>query len=69
MKQALKRWIGIGLVAASVLTAGGVLTLQSDTNLAFSAPRQQVFMADGGGDRPLPSPCTRKKCLSEDATV
>jgi hypothetical protein len=69
MKQALERWTGIGLLAASVLTAGGVLTLQSDTNLAFSVPRQQVLMADGGGDRPLPPPCTRRRCLSEDVTV
>ena len=69
MKQVLKRWTGIGLMAASMLTAGGMLTLQSDTNFALFAPPQQVLMADGGGDRPAPPPCTTKKCWSEEATI
>ena len=69
MKQTLKRWTGIGLMAASVLTVGGTLTLQSDAQLAFSIPLSRSYMADGGGDRPAPPPCPPKQCLSEDATV
>jgi hypothetical protein len=70
MKQILKRWTGIGLMAASVLTVGGMFTLQSDTNLALSALPQQVLMADGGGDRPAPPPpCPKGKCWSEEATI
>jgi len=69
MKQILKRWTGIGLIAASVLTMGGMFTLPSDTNVALSASPQQVLMADGGGDRPTQPPCPRRRCLSGDATV
>lgn len=69
VKKILNRWTGIGLMAASMLTIGGMLTLQSDTNLASSVPPQQVLMADGGGDRPAPPPCPSKKCWSEEATI
>ncbi len=69
MKQILKRWGGIGLMAVSVLTVGGVFTLQPNTNLALSASLHQVLIADGGGDRPAPPPpCPKGKCWSEQAT-
>ena len=70
MKQIVKRWAGIGLMTVSVLTVGGIFALQLDTNLALSAPSQQVLMADGGGDRPAPPPpCPKGKCWSEQATI
>jgi hypothetical protein len=66
MKQLMQRWAGIGLIAAAVLTVGGMLTLHGGMLLT---PPQQVFMVDGGGDRPAPPLCPKSKCWSGDATV
>jgi hypothetical protein len=68
MKQMIRRWAGIGLMTMSVLTIGGMLTLQSDTKLASSGRPQQVLMADGGGDRPAPCP-PFVKCWTGEATL
>jgi hypothetical protein len=80
MKQLMQRWVGIGLMAASVLTVGGVLTLQSSVNLTSSLRSQlvgtpaavqmepKVLMADGGGDRPAPCP-PKSKCWSGEAVL
>jgi hypothetical protein len=80
MKQIVQRWAGIGLMAASVLTVGGMLMLQSGKPLASSAGFQltgttaviqmepMVLMADGGGDAPVR--CSPKKpCWSGEATL
>jgi hypothetical protein len=67
MKQTLKRWAVISLVAVSVLTMGGTFMVQSAIDLAVSAFTQQVLMADGGGDRPIT--CPKGKCWSGDATA
>lgn len=69
MKQLIQRWTGIGLMAVSVLTVGGMLMLPSGENLASSAGPQHILMADGGGDRPAPPPCPKGKCLNEDAII
>ena len=69
MKQMMQRWGAIGLMTASVLSLGGVLTLQSGKNIAAAMAAQQVWMADGGGDRPAPPPCTKKPCWSGDVTA
>jgi hypothetical protein len=80
MKQTMQRWVRIGLMAASVLTVGGMLTLQSGVPLSSSLRPQfagtsaaiqmepKVLVADGGGDRPAPCP-PKVKCWSGEATL
>jgi hypothetical protein len=65
MKQVVQRWIGIGLVAATVLTVGGMLMLKPGMPLAQVARvhltgtptairvEPNALMADGGGDAPI----------------
>ncbi len=79
MTQVMRRWVGISLMAASVLTVGGTLALPSGIPLLSSAPLQltgipatirvepKVLMADSGGDRPIT--CPKGKCWSGDATL
>jgi hypothetical protein len=79
MTQVMRRWVGISLMAASVLTVGGTLALPSGIPLLSSVPLQltgtpatirvepKVLMADGGGDRPIT--CPKGKCWSGDATL
>jgi hypothetical protein len=80
MKQIVQRWAGIGLMAASVLTLGGMLMLQSGKPLASSVGFQltgttaviqmepMVLMADGGGDAPIRCP-SKKPCWSGEVTL
>jgi hypothetical protein len=67
MKQLIHRWARIGVMTVSVLTVGGMLMLPLGENLASSAGPQHILMADGGGDRPVPAPCPKGKCLTEKA--
>jgi len=79
MKQGMRRWVGIGLMAASALTVGGTLALPSGVHLSPSLQLQftdtpatirvepKLLMADGGGDRPIR--CPKGKCWSGEATL
>ena len=80
MKQVIQRWFGIGLMAASVLTIGGTLTLHSSLHLTSSLRQQvagtptaihmepKILMADGGGDAPIKCPL-KGKCWGGNATI
>ncbi len=79
MKQVMRRWVGISLMAASVLTVGGTFALQAGVYLSPSVQLQltgtpatirvepKVLMADGGGDKPIT--CPKGKCRSGEATL
>jgi hypothetical protein len=60
MKQRMRQWAGVGLMAVAIMSAG----VLSTTSLVSSLPAPQVLMADGGGDRPAPPPCPKGKCVS-----
>jgi hypothetical protein len=79
MNQVMRRWVGISLMAASVLTVGGTFTLQAGVYFSPSVQLQltgtpatirvepKVLMADGGGDKPIT--CPKGKCWSGEATL